>query len=187
MLKKWTLLSKIDVSPSPWFPIENRVYQLPNGKIVNDFTVTTLADVSLIIPITLDNKVILARQYKPGVNDIILEFPGGRLDQNHHNLDQLAREELKEELGIEVDPDKLHQFGRFTGFSTKGTEMIYFYLATDCVFNSQPHFDENEDIEPVLLSFEELDEKIASNEIYSAVTIAGWTLAKTKFPKLLSS
>jgi ADP-ribose pyrophosphatase len=187
MLKKWTLISKTDISPSPWFPLENRVYQLPNGNIIDNFTVTTLADVSLIIPITPDNKVIMARQYKPGADDIMLQFPGGRIDHNHTNLDSLATAELEEELGIKVEQNQLTQFGRFSGFSTKATEIVYFYLATNCEFNSQPHFDANEEIEPVALSFKEIDQKIASNEIYCAPTIAGWTLAKQKFAEIFQN
>lgn len=186
MIKKWTLISKTDVSPSPWFPVENRVYRLPNGQIVDDFTVTTIADAVLVIPITSDNKVILAKQYKPGVDDITLEFPGGRLDQNHTNLDALAQAELEEELGIKVPAQQITQFARFAGFSTKGSEIVYLYLATGCNFNSQTHFDDNEAIEPVVLSFDELDAKIASNEIYCSQTVAGWTVAKTKFPQIFS-
>jgi len=44
---KWKLLSAKDVSPSKWFTIEERTYELPDGRIVDDFTVTTLANVSL--------------------------------------------------------------------------------------------------------------------------------------------
>ena len=94
-LKKWKLLSKKDVSPSKWFPIEARTYELPDGRIFNDFTVTTLADVAMIIPITVDRKVVMVRQFKPGVEDIIIEFPAGRIELNHKNIQETAQHELR--------------------------------------------------------------------------------------------
>ena len=73
-IQKWKLLSAKDVSPSTWFPIEARTYQLPNGKIIEDFTVTTLADVAMIIPMTTEGKLVLVNQYKPGV-DAVSSWP----------------------------------------------------------------------------------------------------------------
>jgi hypothetical protein len=99
---KWKLLSSKDVSPNKWFPIEMRVYQLPNGKIVDDFSVTTLADVAMIVPITKNGEIVLVRQFKPGFGDVILEFPAGRLERSHINIEQTAIHELEEETGIKT-------------------------------------------------------------------------------------
>ncbi len=182
--KKWKLLSKKDVSPSAWFPIENRVYELPNGKIVDDFTVTTLADVAMIVPITVDRRVVLVKQYKPGVDEVVLQFAAGRIEPSHRDMDETAQHELEEETGIKVEPSQLTQFARFSGFSTKATELVFAYLAVDCKFNSQQNFDPNEDIEVVQLSFEEVDRMIELNEIWCSQTVACWELAKKKFPKV---
>ncbi|MBP7700509.1 NUDIX hydrolase [Candidatus Woesebacteria bacterium] len=183
--QKWKLLSKKDVSPSKWFPIEERVYQLPNGKIVDDFTVTTLADVSLIVPITKDKKVVFVNQYKPGIDQVIMQFPGGRIEAKHKNFEELAQHELEEEAGIKVGLDQLNKFAKFTGFSTKASEIVYFYLAKDCEFNSSQNFDPTEEIEVVLLDPSQVDAQIEEGKIWCAMTIAGWELAKKKFPEYL--
>ncbi|MBP7842554.1 NUDIX hydrolase [Candidatus Woesebacteria bacterium] len=182
--KKWKLLSKKDVSPSKWFPIENRVYELPNGKIVDDFTVTTLADVAMVVPITKDKKVVLVNQYKPGVDEVIMQFAAGRIEPNHRNMDETAQHELEEETGIKVKLEQLTQFAKLSGFSTKATELVFVYLAVDCEFNSEQNFDPTEDIEIVQLSFEEMDELVESNKIWCAQTVACWELAKKKFPEI---
>lgn len=182
--KKWKLLSKKDVSPSKWFPIEERTYELPNGKIVDDFTVTTLADVAMIVPITTDNKVVLVNQYKPGVDAVIMQFPAGRIENNHKNMDETAQHELEEETGIKVALHQLTPFAKLSGFSTKATEIVYLYLAQECEFNSEQHFDPTEDIEIVKLSFDEMDALVESNEIWCGQTIAAWELAKKKFPDI---
>lgn len=183
--KKWKLLSKKDVSPSKWFPIEERTYQLPNGSIVDDFTVSTLADVSLIIHVTTDKKIVMVNQYKPGVDEVIIQFPGGRLEDNHSGFDELAQHELEEEVGIKVGLDQLNQFAKFSGFSTKASEVVHFYLAKDCEFNSRQHLDSTEEIEILTLDPLKVDELIESNKIWCAQTVAGWELAKKKFGEYL--
>jgi len=183
-LKKWKLLSSKDVSPSKWFPIESRTYELPDGRIVDDFTITTLADVAMIIPITTDKKVILVKQFKPGIGDILIQFPAGRFEKNHTNMLATAQHELEEEVGIKVTESQLTQFTKMHASSTKATEVIHFFIAENCRFNSTQHLDENEEIEVMQVSFFQMDEKILSGEIWDAEAIAGWELAKKKFPHL---
>lgn len=180
-IQKWKLLSKKDVSPSSWFPIESRTYQLPNGKVVEDFTVTTLADVAMIIPLTSEGRIVLVRQYKPGADEVMMQFAAGRVEPGYKDMVETAQHELEEETGIRVEHKQLTYFATLTAFSTKATEKVFFYFADDCEFNSTQHFDPNEDIEVVQLTPTELDDCINAGEIHCAQTIAGWELAKKKF------
>lgn len=183
--QKWKMLSKKDASPHSWFPIEFRTYLLPNGKVVEDFSVTTLADVAMIVPVNSDGKIVLVRQFKPGFGDVILEFPAGRRENHHNDILETAKHELEEETGIRTDD--LDYFATIAPFVTKGTEKIYCYLARNVEFNSHQKFDENEDIEVVLVTFHELEKLISSNELQAAVTIAAWELAKKKYSHLFPS
>lgn len=185
-LKKWELLSSKDISPHKWFPIEMRTYRLPNKKIVNDFSVTTLADVAMIVPITKEKKVVLVKQFKPGINEIQLEFPAGRTEVHHKNLKETAMHELEEETGIKTETSKLHYFACLNGFPTKGSERIFYYFASDLTFNSKQNLDQLEAIEIVQLNFKEMDKQIYSGKIWAATTISGWELAKKHFPKELA-
>lgn len=185
-LQKWKLISKKDVSPSKWLPVEERVYELPNGKIVDDFTVVTLADVAMVVPITTDKKVVLVKQYKPGINDIVLQFPAGRLESIHADIDELALHELEEEVGIKAKKNQLTQFAKLSGFSTKASEIVFAYLATECEFNSTQNLDPNEEIEILTVSFEEMDDLVESGQIWCSQTIAAWILAKMKLPSLIT-
>lgn len=183
-LQKWKLLSKENVSPSPWFPIENRTYELPNGMIVDDFTVTTIADVSMVIPVTKDKKLVLVRQYKPGVDEITIEFPAGRIEPRHTDFRELALHELEEEAGIRAS--QIEEFAVFAGFVTKGSERIHCFLARDVEFNSAQSFDPNEEIEVVLFTFAEFDQAIREGKILGSQSIAIWYVAKLKYPDLFS-
>ena len=180
-MQKWTLLSKTDISPSKWFPLEKRVYQLPNGKIVDDFIVSTLADVSMIVPITRDKKVVLIKLYKQGVDEIIIQFPAGRFEKDKHaDLLDTAVKELEEETGIRTERPKLKFVGKLSGLSTKATEIVNVYLVEHVEINSMQKLDETEEIEILQLSFQEMDEMIADNKIWCALTISAWTLVRGK-------
>src|SRR5258708_26903086 len=120
MIKKWQLISSKDVSPSSWFPIESRTYKLPNGKIVEDFTVTTIADVAMVVAVTEDGKFIFVRQYKPGIGEITIEFPAGRIESEHASIHDTAKHELLEETGILAKT--MVPLLTTAGFPTKGTE-----------------------------------------------------------------
>jgi len=180
--KKWKLLSTKDVSPSKWFPIESRTYELPNGKIVDDFTVTTLADVAMIVPITKDNKVIWVNQFKPGIGEVIIQLPAGRSEKHHSSMIETAQHELEEEVGVKITQDKLHFIAKVHAFSTKATEVVHLFLAEDCEFNSKQNLDVNEDIEILQFSFDEVEEKILNGQIWDAEAITAWELVKKKFP-----
>lgn len=181
-IQKWKLLSETDVSPSKWFPIVKRDYELPNGKIVKDFTITTIADVAMIVPVTEDGKLVFVRQYKPGVDRITIEFPAGRVETHHQSIEDTARHELVEETGIVAK--KMTQLQSMSAFPTKGTEIIYGFLATDLEFTGQQHLDENESIEVLRLTPAEVDQHIENGEICTSHTIAYWYLVQKYHPEL---
>jgi 8-oxo-dGTP pyrophosphatase MutT (NUDIX family) len=181
--QKWKLLSAKDVSPSKWFPIESRTYELPDGRILDDFTVTTLGDVAMILPITKEKKVVFIQQFKPGIGDILVQLPAGRIEKNHHSIAETARHELEEETGIKIAPDQLHFIAKVHAFSTKASEVVHLFLAGHCELNSQQHLDTYEDIEVLQWSFAEVEKNIANGRIWDAEAIAAWELAKKKFPE----
>ncbi len=177
--KKWTLISKKDISPHAWFPLEMRTYKLPNGTVVDDFSVATMPDVAMIVPITKEGNIVLVRQFKPGFGDVVIEFPAGRIEKHHKDIKETAIHELEEETGIHVD--HVEYFGILAGFVTKATEKVHCFIARDVEFNSKQHLDKNEDIEVFVLSPQEFENMIDRNEIVAAITIAAWRLAKSKF------
>lgn len=187
MIKKWELIAKKDVSPHTWFPIEMRTYKLPDGKIVEDFSVTVLRDVSMIVPVTKDKKVVLVKQFKPGVDEVLLEFPAGRLESNQDDFLELAKRELEEEVGIRVAREQLKEFAVLAGFTTKGSERVHFFFVSGVEFNAKQKLDETEGIEIVTMDFQEMEQAVVDGTIWAAQTIAGWELAKKRFKTILST
>jgi len=182
-IEPWKLISKKDVSVGKWFPMEERTYQLPDGKIVDDFTVTTLLDVSLIIPFMKDGTIAMCYQYKPGAGEMTYEFPGGRREADHKDFIDTAYHELKEETG--VDAEEFHFIGETITFPTKASERVNNYYILNGEVNSQQNFDDNEDIKVVFFTPQEIDQMIIDGKINTAPSMAAWLQLKLLYPELI--
>jgi ADP-ribose pyrophosphatase len=177
-IKKWQLLEKQDVSPSKFFPLEKRKYELPDGRVVDNFFVTTLRDSVHVIPITEDGKIILIRMYKQGVDQVVTQFPAGRMELSDHDPLATALRELEEEAGIKAKSENLIFIKKMAIMTTKSSEYVHFFVAKDVLFNSNQNLDDNEEIEVITATPQEVDHMIANNEIIEGVTIASWFLVK---------
>ncbi len=187
LLKPWKILSREDVSPSPHLPVEKRVYELPDGSIVDDFYIATIPDSVHIIPVTKQGRVIMIKMFKQGVDDMIIQFPAGRFEpEKHKTLERAAVAELAEETGIEVVESDLQKLGAFPIMSTKGTEKFHSYLVKDVVLSdtSKQDLDPNEEIEILEVTPTQINEMILSGEICDALAITNWAVAQLHFPQL---
>ena len=72
-----------------------------------------------IVALTDENEVILIKQFRKAIEDIIWEIPAGKLEIGE-NPKECAIRELKEETGYSADNIKLiHKFYSSPGFSIK--------------------------------------------------------------------
>lgn len=110
---------------SPWVTLVER--QVKNDQSPDDQIYHSLdqADYVTILALTEDNKVPLVRQFRPAVERVTLELPGGLLDAGS-TPEETAKNELYEETGYTVSgpltnlgclvPDTGRLENRFWGF-----------------------------------------------------------------------
>ncbi|MBU7583767.1 MAG: NUDIX hydrolase [Nostoc sp. TH1S01] len=131
---------------------------------------------ALAVPVTNEGKLVLVRQYRFAVQGRILEFPAGTLERNEDPQETIRRE-IEEETGYSAQKwRKLGEFFLAPGYSD---EIIYAFLAQDLEkLETPPKQDEDEDIETVLLTPEELEKAILAGEPVDAKSIASFFLAR---------
>ncbi|BCL39465.1 NUDIX hydrolase [Nostoc sp. MS1] len=131
---------------------------------------------ALAVPVTPEGKLVLVRQYRFAVQGRILEFPAGTLEPTEEPLETIKRE-IEEETGYSAQKwDKLGEFFLAPGYSD---EIIYAFLARDLEkLDTPPKQDEDEDIETVLLTPEELERAILQGEPIDAKSITSFFLAR---------
>jgi ADP-ribose pyrophosphatase len=131
---------------------------------------------ALAVPMTAEGKLVLVRQYRFAVQGRILEFPAGTIEPNEDPLETVQRE-IEEETGYSAQKwDKLGEFFLAPGYSD---EIIYAFLARDLEkLDKPPEQDDDEDIETVLLTPEELEKAILEGEPVDAKSISSFFLAR---------
>lgn len=180
-IKKWEILYEEDISPSPWFPLYKHKVKLPNGKVVEDYYLSKVGNVAMIVPITTKKEIVFVRQYKHGAGEVIIELPAGRIKTGHEPV-ETAKIELEEETGY--CSNELTYLGTIFGEPSKDTFKVYGYLTKNLSLKHLQKFDENEDIEVILIPANKVDDKIKNSEIIASDTITFIKLAQLKEPGL---
>jgi ADP-ribose pyrophosphatase len=136
-------------------------------------------DEVLIIPQISSGEILLVKQFRRGVREILLELPGGKVGKGESAL-EAAQRELEEETGYRAE--KMEELKEVLINPSWLTSKHTFFLAQELSLVSQPKApDQDENIEIVKLSFEEALAKVDSEEIKDAKTILGLFLAKKFF------
>ena len=136
-------------------------------------------DEVLIIPQISPNEILLVKQFRRGVREILLELPGGKVGKGESAL-EAAHRELEEETGYRAE--KMEKLKEVLINPSWLTSKHTFFLAQELALVPQPKVpDPDENIEIVKLSFEEALAKVDSGEIKDAKTILGLFLAKKFF------
>jgi ADP-ribose pyrophosphatase len=177
-LSKWKTLQRKTISTNPWWEYRLDTFELPHGES-GEYHYVHTAGASMVLPLLDDGRIVMVRQYRYLCDRESLEFPCGGVKAGSDYL-LTAKHELAEETGFEAN--ELQFIGEFNPYNGVTDEMCRIYLARHLTpVSSQP--DATEQFEQVLLTPSELDRRIESGEIWDGMTLAAWTLARTKlFP-----
>ena len=105
-----------------------------------------------VIALTPDNKVIIAKQFRPGPQKIMYDLPGGGAAGNETSAEAAFRE-LEEETGYTTQ--RFEPLG--SAYKEAYTNCIYnYFIAYDCVLTGKPQqLDSTEFIDVVLVTITE--------------------------------
>lgn len=158
----------------PWKVLETSYFrprfridkcELANGNLL-DATIFEFRSWANIVALTKNNEVVLVRQYRHGVCESLLEFPGGVVEDGEDPIEG-AKRELLEETGYTTS--NIIQVGKIYPNPALQTNTLYCYLALDVENVSRQSLDAGEDIEVHLLPFDELVEIATRGEFPHAL------------------
>lgn len=122
----------------------------------------------VVVPLLDDGRVVLERQYRYPVGEVILEFPAGKLDPGEAPL-HCGRRELLEETGFTArEWARAGAMHLAVGYST---EIIHIYFARGLVAG-KPSLDPGEFVDVFAASVAELLEWCRSGRVTDAKTLA---------------
>ncbi|NUQ63637.1 MAG: NUDIX hydrolase [Pirellulales bacterium] len=171
--RSWTLLDSRQIAQYPILRLREDRYRFEPTGAESCFIVCDTADWALIIATTADGQLVLVRQYRHGVQEVVLEVPGGVLDHGESPEDA-ARRELREETGYEAG--RVRYLGKMLPNPAINNARLHVVLAEDCRWAGAPQFDPFEQIDVVLRPVADVPRMIAAGEIAHALVIASFAL-----------
>jgi len=147
--------------------------ELPDGCVSTREVVEHRGAVA-VVPILDTDRIVMVRQFRQPVGEVLLEIPAGTLAPDEHP-DDCALRELAEETGYRAG-DLLKLFSSYLapGYSS---EMLHTYLATS-LSKTEANTDADEFVEVVIVRFDDAVGMIGSGEIRDAKTICGVLMAQ---------
>lgn len=122
-----------------------------------------------VIPVLDDGRILMVKQFRNALDRETLEIPAGKLDDPEEPGIVCAKRELEEETGY--SSDNLEWLLNIRTTVALCNEKIELYFARDLQASRQ-HLDENEYVDVLAYTVEELKEKIYRGEIEDSKTIA---------------
>jgi ADP-ribose pyrophosphatase len=162
---------------TPWKIIESNYLspmirvdkcELPTGFLL-DVTIAEHRTWANVLAITKDQKAVLVKQYRHGVKDVLLELPGGIVEDGEYPLDGIKRE-LLEETGYAVS--NIIEVGRLYPNPANQTNLLYCFLAFDAEQVGVQHLFVGEEIEVQLVPLDELITMAKNGQFLHALHVA---------------
>lgn len=174
-MKKWKILEQEDVFKGPWYHLRKDTVQLPDGKVIDDYYVSVRPEVVITVALTENEEVLLVRQYKHGLQNVVTEVPGGFFNPNEEKAEEAAARELLEETGYQ--PSQMEKIARLSDNPTKDTNYIHVFLARGCKKIQEQNLDITESIDILKVSTNDLLRLIKDGHIITSGTIAAIYMA----------
>lgn len=157
--RSWTLFSTRQIADYRILRLREDRYRFEPTHQEANFVVCDSRDWALVIPVMPDGQVGLVRQYRHGVRQVVLEVPGGVLDEGETPETSAARE-LREETGFEAE--KIEAVGKMMPNPALNNAHVHVLLAEGCRKVGEPQPDPFERIEVVLRPLTDIPAMIAS-------------------------
>ena len=126
----------------------------------------------VVVPVLPDGSVVLIRNERFAVSEVLWEFPAGKVDPGEAP-EACAARELAEETGYRAG--RVEPLGGFYSCPGAVTEYLHAFLATDLTAGDQD-LEAYERITPEPVAAERLADMIRTGEVHDGKTLAAWAL-----------
>lgn len=178
-MKKWECLKSELVFDSRYFKVRRDSVRLPNGE-EKEWTYWDSGDSAMVLGMTQDKKLVMIKQYRYMVDDVVIEFPSGSCEKTE-TIEESAKREFEEETGYVAS--SLLKLGSFYETYGQLNRRIHLFFAENISKSEKtigPKDDVQEDIEVVLVDFERAVEMAQKNEIVAMGSALAILLLKEK-------
>lgn len=162
----WETLSSEYINKHIYFTARRDRCQRQDGVIVDPYFVVELPTAATAFALTEDNQVILLKQYRHPIREVVIETPGGFVDPGEEFVTAMKRE-LLEETGYDfAEIEYLGKSAANPGVLNNYTEM---FMATGGKKVATQKLDHNEELELLIVSIDEVVDLLLRQQIKQSV------------------
>jgi len=151
-IKPWKILGSKYLYRSNGVALRIDQCQIQKGIVFEPYVIETGTWVN-IIALTKNREVVLIKQYRHGVGQILVEIPAGIMDDEDENPREAAQRELLEETGY--TSDQFIEVGKVYPNPATHTNKTHSFLALDVEKVRQQNLDATEEIDVFLVPLDE--------------------------------
>jgi len=140
-------------------------HEMPDGRF-SEFEIIRHPGGAAILPVMADGRMLLIRQFRPAIGEMVYEIPAGRLEPGESAQDCAARELIEEAGYAAAEILPIGSFWSTVGFCD---ERIYLFLGKE-LSEVEQQLEPDEVIDLCPMSLDEALNKINSGEILDSKT-----------------
>lgn len=170
----WKLLERKKAYTSKFVTVFEDKVELPNGKIIDDYTVIEKPNIVIIVATDNNNNILVLHEYKYAAGKTLLTLPAGHIEKDEDVI-EAAKRELLEETGF--GSEEFEKLGELYEYPTKDLHRIYVVAAKNVTRKANHQHEETEMIETHLLSKDEVRQQIKNGKWQISSALAALTLS----------
>jgi len=178
----WKTLKSEYLLKDTWAKIRIDTCEKPDGHIVAPYYVYEFPDWVTAIAFTNDGKIILEKQYRHALGEIMYEIPGGCVDKEDNNYEEAIARELLEETGYQFS--HFEYLGRTSANPSTNSNIMHMYIAYGGELVQEQQLDNGEDLEVVFVTLDELIDLFKKGAFVQSMHSTAICLALLKLGKL---
>lgn len=165
----WEKLDGRVVADHIIFRVRHDLYRRQSDGLMHEFVVVECPDWVNIVAVTHDQKIILVRQFRHGLNGPTWEIPGGVLEPGEPP-EVGALRELREETGYL--PERMDLLGIIHPNPAYQMNTCHVFLARNCRPAGEQHLDPTEELELGFFPLEVVLQMVERGEITHSLVLS---------------
>lgn len=176
--EKWQKVASKTVFEHPRLTLVEDDVALPDGKTIKYLRHENKDSGGVIVICIKDGRILLQQEYSYPVDEVLYQFPGGRIEETETHI-EAAKRECIEESGL--IPEELEYIGWFYPDNRRTKAKLHVVLARNFTKTKKQGGDDEERIANSFMSVTELRQKIREGAITNYALLAAWALLTAKY------
>jgi 8-oxo-dGTP pyrophosphatase MutT (NUDIX family) len=177
----WTRTKTKEIADCRVFKVREDFCKRESDGVEHSFFVIENPDWVNVVALTEDEMVVMIKQFRHGIEEIILEIPGGMIDEKE-SPEAAGRRELLEETGYSAR--EMFYLGKSRPNPALQNNWCYHFLALDCEQTGEAKFDEHESTVTKLLPLPAIPDLILTGEISHSLAVAAFQYFSLQYPRI---